>query len=106
MGRGFILACGLVLAGCGSSQYLTEGYGRSYRAALERQAARPADEPTAEAVPGLDSQEASIISASYRASLVARGQSVEEEPIVFVAPGKTGRTPYFLPPPSVPQADR
>lgn len=91
-----------LLLGCSGRVHITKGHGDSVRAALRAQAAEPAAKRT-NAVEGLDSQEASIIADSYRRSLAPKGQTVEEEPVIIVAPPSRG-TPRQTPlAPSVPQ---
>jgi peptidoglycan/xylan/chitin deacetylase (PgdA/CDA1 family) len=50
------------------------------------QQVRPAGTAPAEAVIGLDSQEAAITADNYRAGLAPKGGTVEAEPTVIVAP--------------------
>lgn len=71
-------------AGCGGrKQHLTPDHGKSYDAAF---AAQRAGGAPAEAVSGLDSQEAAIVSDGYRAGLAPKGQKAEEQPVLLVAP--------------------
>ena len=73
-----------VVGGCGwRKQHLTADHGKSYAAVLAAQSARSAP---AEAVTGLDSQEAAIISEGYRSGLAPSGQKVKEQPVLLVAP--------------------
>ncbi|MGI5862208.1 MAG: hypothetical protein ACOX6T_09140 [Myxococcales bacterium] len=94
--------------GCAAPEHLTEGYGESFRAALERQAIRPAG-CAAEPVSGLDSQEAAIISESYRQSLLPEGQSLDDDDdqLIYLAPRpRTNPDNSRMPPPSVPPDQR
>jgi hypothetical protein len=88
-------------AGCGwRKQHLRADHGQSYDAAFSAQRARSERTPAA-VVSGLDSQEAAIISDSYRASLAPRDRKVEEPPVVLVAPPSRERPPVLAP--SVPK---
>ena len=62
--------------GCADRTYLTKSHGRAYAEAFDRQVVNPTPPPRptrgpahAEAIEGLDSQEASAVSRSYRHSL-------------------------------------
>ncbi len=90
------------IAGCADRQHLTAGHGQSIGAALSKQVANPAGAPNAKNVKGLDSQEASIISNTYRKGLAPRGTSVEEQPMVIVG-AQNKQEAAYMPPPSVPQ---
>jgi hypothetical protein len=88
-------------AGCGwRKQHLRAEYGQSYDAAFNAQRVRR-ERPPATVVAGLDSQEAAIISDSYRTSLAPKGQNVEEQPVLIVAPPSRERPPALAP--SVPK---
>lgn len=107
---GWSVGLGIVLGaagwGCGTPAHLTEGFGESYRTVYSRQAIRPPQQ-CAEPVTGLDSQEAAIISESYRRSLAPKGQSTDEEQsLIYMAPRLQGSQQKPLPPPSVPQDQR
>jgi hypothetical protein len=67
------------------------------------QAVRSPSQPAAAAATGLDSQEAAIISESYRRSLASKGAAVDESSVLFVAPPSAQSQNRPLPPPSVPQ---
>ncbi len=76
------------LAGCARTR-ITPTHGQAYSAAFAQQA--PAKAKATGPVTGLDSQEAAIISASYRRSLAAKGAQPREEPqILLVAPPTPG----------------
>jgi hypothetical protein len=72
------------LIGCGARAHITPTQGESYSAAFAQQAPRPPK--IAGPVRGLDSQEAAIISSSYRRSLAPKAAEAKEEPILLVAP--------------------
>lgn len=92
----------LTMAGCGwRKQHLTRTQGESYDKAFAVQRERAGKAP-AEAVTGLDAQEAAIISDGYRSGLAPRqGGTARQESIILMAP-PTSNQPY-LPPPSVPK---
>lgn len=95
------VAMAAVLGACAGDRHLTKAHGESAEAAFKAQRASPVPSPTPP-VTDLDSQEAAIISGSYRRGLAPKGANVEEEPVIFVAPQKaTQRAPP--PPPSVPK---
>lgn len=105
---GAVLGCALGASGCAAPEHLTEGYGESFRAALERQAIQPVG-CAAEPVSGLDSQEAAIISDSYRRSLLPDGQSLDngDDQLIYLAPRpRTNPGNGMMPPPSVPPEQR
>lgn len=93
---GFLLA---VLSSC-ARPHLTETFGRSNRAAFAAQA--PPQAQARKATTGLDSQEASIISGSYRRSLAPKTREVKDQPILLIAPQGTGGAQAQPLPPSVP----
>jgi hypothetical protein len=91
----------LAIAGCaGRKQHLIPDFGKSFDAAF---AAQRAGTGPAEAVTGLDSQEAAIISDGYRASLAPKGQKAEEQPLLLIAPPSRERPQPLAP--SVPKED-
>lgn len=59
--------------------YLTPTHGRSYRQAFAVQAVNPDAQRNNKAVVGLDSQEASIISGSYRKSLAPQQEASQNQ---------------------------
>ncbi len=82
--------CGLLLflAGCGSVPGPT---GRAYHDYFMLQRLHPEPSAAAQARPGLDSQEAAIISATYRTSLAPKEVDVDaEEQVLIVAPPMKG----------------
>jgi hypothetical protein len=104
---GLAVLAAAAACGCSAPEHLTPGFGESYRAALDRQAIR---EPGtfAQPVTGLDSQEAAIISETYRRSLAPKQRQGEalEEPLIYVAPPDNRMNKANMPPPSVPQDQR
>jgi hypothetical protein len=93
---------GLGAAACDRT-YLTPSHGRAYRQAFTVQMVNPGRQTEASAVHGLDSQEAAIISQSYRRNLGSRDQAPAPgagSPLMYT-PGSNGRD-NSLPPPSVP----
>ncbi|MBN2575351.1 MAG: hypothetical protein JXP73_12370 [Deltaproteobacteria bacterium] len=94
----------ILLGGCASRTHLTAGHGRSYRAAIERQAQNPEAGKQPVAAKGLDSQEAAVIAQSYRQHLTPKGQAVEAPPpMLLVAPSALkGRQGDYMPAASVP----
>ncbi len=89
-----------------ATEHLGDGVGLSYQEAIAKQAVRPMNQ-SAQPVTGLDSQEAAIISESYRRSLAPKGVNVAEEPVLYVGPQPTGLgTRGLMPPPSVPKESR
>ncbi|HZZ83144.1 MAG TPA: hypothetical protein VFE30_01305 [Anaeromyxobacteraceae bacterium] len=94
----------LLLGACSGSQHLWDARGRAYQAGFAVQhSAPPPGGKGAEAVVGLDSQEAAIIAASYRHSLAPKQGNVNEQSVLFVAPPQQGQPGYSTPPPSVPK---
>ena len=71
------------VAGCARAR-ITPTHGLAYSAAFAQQA--PPRAKVTGPVSGLDSQEAAIISASYRRSLAPKDTQAKEEPILLVAP--------------------
>lgn len=87
------------LAGCAGATHLSPEFGRSFRATF---AAQPLNKDTVKTGSlGLDSQEATAVSASYRAGLVPKEVSSEAPPLLLVSPQAQRKS--MLPPPSVPQ---
>ena len=68
--------------------YLTPSHGRSYREAFAVQTVNPDRQTEPRAVHGLDSQEAAIISASYRKTLSPKDDSAAnaQGPMLMYAP--------------------
>ena len=90
--------------GCASRNHLTPGHGRAYREVLARQAANPEAGKEPVASKGLDPQEAAVIAQGYRASLAPRGERVQQQPMLLVAPSaEKPRSGDYMPPASVPQ---
>jgi hypothetical protein len=105
----FVALAGLAAgatSGCGDRTYLTESYGRSYRAFQDRQTVHSSGAAKSRAINGLDSQEASIVSSSYRSGLAPKGvKAAHDESLLLLAPpGLAPQAGPNLPPPSVPGA--
>ena len=83
--------------------YMTPSHGRSYREAFAVQTVNPDRQTEPKAVHGLDSQEAAIISASYRKALAPKNESAAnaQGPMLMYAPRGAGGQPN-MPPPSTP----
>ena len=89
------------LAGCAwRTDHLNREFGDAYVRVFHEQQANPAAK--AMAVTGLDSQEAAIISDSYRVRLAPKGAEVDEEPVLIVTPQRR-ETRAAMPAPSVPK---
>lgn len=98
----FVAMALVTLAGCGwRKQHLTPGHGLSYDLAFAAQQERRSDKAPAVAAPGLDAQEAAIISDSYRRGLVPQGGTARQEPLILLSPATQPRP--NTPPPSVPR---
>ncbi len=95
-----VLAAGIV--GCASRAHLTESQGQAYAAAFAQQGPPPKGQIRGP-VSGLDSQEAAIISETYRRGLAPKNVPVKEEPILIVAPPSRGAGGYGALAPSVPK---
>jgi hypothetical protein len=91
----------LVVVGCAGKPHLIDEYGTSYHAAFAVQAdARPLG--PAQAAAGLDSQDAAIITQTYRASLAPQEAKPKDQPILIVTP-PSPQGPAQKLAPSVPQ---
>jgi hypothetical protein len=86
------------VSGC-RQRHLIRDYGDSFEKAFAVQQARP--DKTAEAVSGLDSQEAAITADNYRSGLAPKDKEVKEEPTIIVAPPAQQRREQLAP--SVPK---
>jgi hypothetical protein len=76
-------AAALVACGCGGSQaHIIPGFGDSGVVFAKQAGNRPA----ATAATGLDSQEARIVSKTYRDSLARKEEKPKEEPYIMVTP--------------------
>lgn len=95
-----LLAAGA--AGCADRLHLTKGHGNSTRSAFSQQQANPQAGAKAKPLPGLDAQEASVVSSNYRRSLVAKDSQPRDQGMLMLAPPTQPGQPY-LPPPSVPE---
>ncbi len=91
----------VLLAACGGRAHLEPAYGRSVRSQFAAQREAPGAKQ-ARAAPGLDPQEASIVSANYRRSLSPKEaqQQTKADPILVVTPQQGGAHPLL---PSVPK---
>ncbi|MEP6653183.1 MAG: hypothetical protein ABJA82_07475 [Myxococcales bacterium] len=109
----FLASAGLAGGGgCADRTYLTKSHGRAYAEAFDRQVVNPNPPPRptrgpahAEAIEGLDSQEASAVSRSYRHSLSGK-EAVSEansQNMVITNPNAVPQTGY-MPAPSVPNS--
>ncbi len=91
-------------AGCADRTHMREGYGEANHQAMARQVVNP-DAGSTGTSPGLDPQEAAILSRSYQKSLSPKDPSAAE-PILFVSPQDQRMRGDYLPPPSVPGEGR
>lgn len=100
--RRLLALLAFAFAACGDRAHLTATHGKSYRAAFERSVANP----RAKAAPprGLDSQEAAIVSETFRRGLAPRDQDPEDVPVLLVAPPGQAGAPRL--PPSIPPEGR
>ncbi len=101
--QSILVAAMAALCACAGRAHLWEARGSSVESQLALQRAPRATGKRAGPVPGLDSQEASIIAAGYRRSLAPKDVKVEEEPLLIVAPPQQGQPRQVLPLPSVPK---
>ena len=94
------LLLALAAAGCASRAHMGGGQGRATREALERQAVDPKAGEKPHALKGLDSQEAAVVSTTYRRSLTPKQSGNPEDTVLVVQPqGSQGAA--YVPPPSV-----
>ena len=101
-GAGLAALVSLGGAGCDRA-HLTASHGRAYQQAFAVQTVNPGRVAPANAVHGLDSQEAAIIASSYRRGLAPKEQSAgTERPQVLLYSPKAGLRDASMPPPSVP----
>ena len=108
----FLATTGVGGGGCADRTYLTKSHGRAYAEAFDRQVVNPNPPPRpthgpahAVAIEGLDSQEASAVSRSYRHSLSGK-EGVSEtngQNMVITNPGAAPQAGY-MPAPSVPSS--
>jgi hypothetical protein len=82
---GWMVGCAALALGCGGSRHLGKHFGESVTKAFAAQQQR-GKAPPAEAVAGLDAQEAAITTDNYRAGLAPPGGEVKTEPTILVAP--------------------
>jgi hypothetical protein len=98
----FIAALALGGAACDRSK-LTESNGRAYREAFSRQVANPSAAMTAQRTQqGLDSQEAAIVSKTYRQNLAPKQDEAARGQMLYSGPARAQSDRAELPPPSVP----
>ncbi len=96
-----LIAMGVLACAACARSHLEERFGESNRAIAVAQ--RVNAQPKAQAVSGLDSQEAAIISKHYRDTLTPKGSETGGiQPILMVAPPSRERA-SALPLPSVPK---
>lgn len=100
MKRAMVALAGLFVAACGPKASLIPHFGSSYHAAFAAQTARVGKEP-AQAIVGLDSQEAAITSENYLGTLAPKGKEAKQEPMILVAPPSRESPPQLMP--SVPK---
>jgi hypothetical protein len=99
------LACTAALLGCASRAHLSEHHGRAYQGVFAGQVAQPQAGARPRPMPGLDGQEASIVARNYYQSLATKSAPADDRGILILAPTPGAGQPY-VPPPSVPPADR
>ncbi|HVI96905.1 MAG TPA: hypothetical protein VM753_22980 [Anaeromyxobacter sp.] len=90
------------LAGC-THQHMTATYGRSESAAFRAQAVQRQRAAPPEALLGLDSQEATIIANSYRASLGQKAAQPNQNDQVLILPPPGSEQQHMPLAPSVPR---
>lgn len=100
------LGAALTAAACNRA-HLTASYGRANHEAFARQVANPeaATKPNptaAHMAQGLDSQEAAIVSKTYRRNLAPRSEEATGGNMLYYAPRSAQAAHTDLPPPSVP----
>ena len=91
-----ILAVGAVASAVGCSRmYMTPTHGRAFREAFALQTVNPDKQTDPKAVMGLDSQEASIISASYRRGLSPQqaGGASDQQMLTYSSRGAVREAP-------------
>jgi hypothetical protein len=103
--RPFLLLLSALALGCAGSTHLGDDFGISSTTTFRGQACRPPAQ-VRPAATGLDSQEAAIVAETYRRSLAPKGQTAEEEQVLYVAPSPRVSNRPQLPPPSVPPMGR
>jgi hypothetical protein len=98
-----LMVIGLSLAACTRSSHLTAAYGKSFRETWRAQ--RAGDGAiAAQAVKGLDSEEATIVATGYRQSLAPQGTRSSAQPeLLYVAPPDRGAPQAPQLAPSVPR---
>jgi type IV pilus biogenesis protein CpaD/CtpE len=97
-----LLLAAVLGVGCASRTHLTANHGRSMRAAFAGQVANPQAGGRPHKLPGLDAQEAKIVTDNYRRAMSTKGAATEDQGMVILAPSRGNQQPY-MPPPSVPQ---
>lgn len=84
----FCLAAALCAStlGCFDRSHLTHSYGRAYRDAFAQQRVSANGADPGKAIKGLDSQEASIVSGSYRRGLAPKGTPAQNSSMIVLNP--------------------
>jgi hypothetical protein len=98
------VACALAAAACDRT-YMTPSHGKSFRQTFAVQTVNPDRQTDPKAVHGLDSQEAAIISASYRKALGPKEDTsgANQGPLLMYSPRSAAAAQGGnMPPPSVP----
>jgi hypothetical protein len=99
----FALLLGLLAGGASCARtHLTATHGQAYQRAFAVQTVNPHASTDPKAIQGLDSQEAAIISRSYRRSLSPKDQPQVDRPQLLTYSAQTGLREANVPPPSVP----
>jgi hypothetical protein len=92
----------LALAACDRT-YMTPTWGKSFREAFTVQTVNPGRRAEANAVHGLDSQEAAIIAGGYRRALSPKDESAANQTqLLMYSPRGGVQNAGAMPPPSVP----
>jgi hypothetical protein len=101
-----VMFCALLAQGCFSRQHLTPTHGRSFRTTFAAQQVNP-NGAEGRANKGLDSQEAALVTQTYRQSLVPKGTSQQDQPAMILLNPGAQNAPHMgtssMPPPSVPR---
>jgi hypothetical protein len=99
-----VVAAGALVTGACSRAHITPTHGRAYHEAFAIQDANP-NRKTPKSINGLDSQEAAIISASYRKALAPKVESGNGNQLLMVAPNAGGGGGAQVLAPSVPSGN-
>ena len=101
------LAFALVFVGaCASREHLTPTHGQSSRAIFHAQRVDPQAGDKPKPAVALDSEDARVISSTYRDSMAPKGKAAPNESsrLILVAP-QPNAAPAPMPPPSVPASN-